>query len=336
MPLKPTFVRPRPARQIPDGYHIEPPDQTSGGTYRVRDKDWVAVWGENMSFDEANKLKEQVIGRGKSKTARVESMDVDPPDWYYEALAEQAEQSARETAQPDEPRAPRATPPSLASQQDRRLQELRQKAIDTAAAAARSAEARAALRANPASPPTPRGQSPKRPVPVVSTVTAEEEKEELGFDVSEVAYGSGSVSDDDIKREKARLAAEAAKRKPAPPRTVVYTKELIQKAKTMYEAQMRDGHLPWNMLNPKVQDGWKDAALKVREPQPAVSAPPAEPTDPEPDAELAVDDSPAMDPVAESVPEVLAESTIEHDAAAAAELASDPTAGANGVTEASS
>jgi hypothetical protein len=63
-----------------DAYHSLPPEEEfAGKLFRVRDKDWKAVWGESLDWDAANKLKEQVVTRGKSKTARVESMDVADP-----------------------------------------------------------------------------------------------------------------------------------------------------------------------------------------------------------------------------------------------------------------
>lgn len=50
--------------------------------FRVRDKDWATVWGEGMTRAEADRFKETVVGNGRSRTARVESMSVPPPDWY--------------------------------------------------------------------------------------------------------------------------------------------------------------------------------------------------------------------------------------------------------------
>lgn len=57
-------------------------EATAGKRYRVRDKDWERVWGEDLSFEQATKLKETVVGGRRSTTARVEPMDVPPPDWY--------------------------------------------------------------------------------------------------------------------------------------------------------------------------------------------------------------------------------------------------------------
>jgi hypothetical protein len=50
-----------------------------GMLYRVRDKDWVKLWGEGLSWDAAHKLKEYVVGNRLSKTARVEPMSVVAP-----------------------------------------------------------------------------------------------------------------------------------------------------------------------------------------------------------------------------------------------------------------
>src|SRR5256885_1122622 len=52
---------------------------TAGRLFRVRDKNWTKVWGDNLSWPEANKLKDQVCAQGKSRTARVEDMAVQPP-----------------------------------------------------------------------------------------------------------------------------------------------------------------------------------------------------------------------------------------------------------------
>jgi hypothetical protein len=55
---------------------------TAGKLYRVRDKDWAAVWGENLSHVDAFKLKNKVVASRKSTTARVEDMAVSPPPGY--------------------------------------------------------------------------------------------------------------------------------------------------------------------------------------------------------------------------------------------------------------
>jgi hypothetical protein len=52
---------------------------TEGKLYRVRDKDWVALWGENMSWADAVTLRDLVVGRKWSRTARVEDMALAPP-----------------------------------------------------------------------------------------------------------------------------------------------------------------------------------------------------------------------------------------------------------------
>ena len=59
-------------------------EATAGKTYRVRDKDWVAVWGTNLSHADAVKLREQVVTSGRSKTARWEDEEIPPPDWYVD------------------------------------------------------------------------------------------------------------------------------------------------------------------------------------------------------------------------------------------------------------
>lgn len=57
-------------------------------TYRVRDKDWATIWGENLTQEEAHKLKERVVGSGKSRTARVEPMSVRPPGEELDELVD--------------------------------------------------------------------------------------------------------------------------------------------------------------------------------------------------------------------------------------------------------
>jgi hypothetical protein len=47
--------------------------------FRVRDKNWTKIWGENLTLADANRLKEQVVTGGKSRTARIEPMSVQPP-----------------------------------------------------------------------------------------------------------------------------------------------------------------------------------------------------------------------------------------------------------------
>jgi hypothetical protein len=53
---------------------------TEGKLYRVRDKDWVALWGENLSWADAVALQGLVVSRKLSRTARAEDMAVAPPE----------------------------------------------------------------------------------------------------------------------------------------------------------------------------------------------------------------------------------------------------------------
>ena len=65
----------------------KPTVSTAGKLYRVRDKaapdGSFTTWGEDLSYTEAWKLKEQVVTSRKSKTARVEEMPEDEaqPEW---------------------------------------------------------------------------------------------------------------------------------------------------------------------------------------------------------------------------------------------------------------
>lgn len=54
---------------------------TAGKTYRVRCKDWVTVHGEGLTWEAANKLKDQRASEG-FRTARVEDEAIPPPEWY--------------------------------------------------------------------------------------------------------------------------------------------------------------------------------------------------------------------------------------------------------------
>lgn len=53
--------------------------ETHEGLFRVRDNHQSGghVWGENLSWDDANKLKEKVVGSRKSRTALVEPMNLE-------------------------------------------------------------------------------------------------------------------------------------------------------------------------------------------------------------------------------------------------------------------
>lgn len=42
--------------------------------YVVRDRNWTKVWGVDLELGDAERLKEQVVARGWSRTARVEPM----------------------------------------------------------------------------------------------------------------------------------------------------------------------------------------------------------------------------------------------------------------------
>src|SRR4029077_10666599 len=72
MPKLPAHLRSKPAADS----RTHP---IQGLLYRVRDRDWAVLWGENLSWEDAKKLCAKVIGSQKSKTARVEAMDMLPP-----------------------------------------------------------------------------------------------------------------------------------------------------------------------------------------------------------------------------------------------------------------
>ncbi len=274
---KPPIKKPQALKGPPTGYHKVDPAQTaasSGERYRVRDKDWDTVWGDNLTFDEANKLKEQVIGQRKSRTARVEPCSVEPPDWYIQAQGELADAAAtgNDALAIVPPPAPTPTKPERAK--DTQLQNLRAGALaasrgaatdaqrrhDHAAARDRSSQGAAKNAAKRA--PTP---EPPRPVPVVSTVNAgEEDPDELGFktlDPSELSNtvsssATGLPSRNDVVRAQAQ--AKPAPVKPEPPKTA----EVVTRAKYLYEVTAPDPKVAWEELNPTVQRGWREEAHK--------------------------------------------------------------------------
>ena len=49
---------------------------TAGRRYRVRDADGARVWGKDLTFNQAHKLKEQIAGTRKSKNPIIEDMSV--------------------------------------------------------------------------------------------------------------------------------------------------------------------------------------------------------------------------------------------------------------------
>jgi len=49
---------------------------THGKKYRVREEDGSRLWGQNLTFQEAHKLKEKVCGARQSKTALIEEMTI--------------------------------------------------------------------------------------------------------------------------------------------------------------------------------------------------------------------------------------------------------------------
>lgn len=83
------IVRKKP-NVLPAQRRYAPTHQTSepdpNDRYVVRDKDWEAVWGVNLTLEAAKALKEKTAGSGKSRTVRFELMPTDPE--ILRALAE--------------------------------------------------------------------------------------------------------------------------------------------------------------------------------------------------------------------------------------------------------
>src|SRR5690242_14192968 len=77
--------------------------------YRVRDADWGNVWGQNLTWDEAQaKLTEVTTRKKLTRTASVRPMSERPPDWW---LAENAPAAADDgLAVPDAPPSPQSLP----------------------------------------------------------------------------------------------------------------------------------------------------------------------------------------------------------------------------------
>lgn len=51
-----------------------------GTRYRVRDKDFATVWGQDLSKVDAEKLKNEVVSSNRSRTARLEPMSAPTPE----------------------------------------------------------------------------------------------------------------------------------------------------------------------------------------------------------------------------------------------------------------
>jgi hypothetical protein len=129
---------------------------TAGRLYRVRDKDWVAVWAENLTWDDANRLKEQLVAQGRSRTARAEDMEVEPPDWYRDHVAHAAAYDQQvELGAPGH------------ATEDPELEQLRAPAVHASASAAAAAQQRAdRLMPHQRVSPTYGADTPKRPIVV--------------------------------------------------------------------------------------------------------------------------------------------------------------------------
>jgi hypothetical protein len=68
----------------------------AGKLYRVRDKDWHNVFGENLKHDKARELLTKVTGSGKSRTARIEEQTIATQRPSDEAIAVMRAKTAAE------------------------------------------------------------------------------------------------------------------------------------------------------------------------------------------------------------------------------------------------
>lgn len=264
-PIKPQ--KPQPRRGAPTAYHQQPPDEANEGKlFRVRDKDWENLWGENLSFAEATKLKETVCGRGKSRTARVEDMTVPPPDWY---------QPATPAAAPEDPQLADARRKALAAA--RPAAAAAQARHDNYAARDRSSPAAAKRVAKPVLTVLPE-------VPVISTELPEigdDVEDAIGdADVSDLMVGGDIPSSEDVARVKAKIATAPA---PAAVKAPPATAELTAKAREIYRAEVdrKGGGAPWEKLHPSVQNHWRIEAMNMP------AAPSVSPDDESPSSEQA-------------------------------------------------
>lgn len=69
---------------VPKHLQAKPPADprkhpVKGMTYRVRDKDWAEIWGENLSWEDAEKLVVVTVSSLQSRTARTEAEDIACP-----------------------------------------------------------------------------------------------------------------------------------------------------------------------------------------------------------------------------------------------------------------
>jgi len=218
---------------------------TAGQLFRVRDKDWDNVWAENISHDEAHKLKEKIATSGKSRTVRIESMEIDPPEWY-------------------QPHRDHLATGNAMNAHDPKLESLRRQAQRNANLSAADAKKRhelAAARDRSSAAAAIRPMT--RPVPVISTeAPSEADDAELDAggigdeDLSDfMADAGGDIpSDLELQRAKDQAAKDAA--------------AITARAKAMYEAQMKDGSVTWENLPKSAQQGWRHEA----------QTPPPEPT----------------------------------------------------------
>lgn len=86
-------------------------NDTAGQRYRVRNDDESGkVWGSNLPYEKAHKLKEQVCGARKSKNAIIENMDVPFPPVAPAPVVVHTQPAPRPAPIPQ---APNGVPPEL-------------------------------------------------------------------------------------------------------------------------------------------------------------------------------------------------------------------------------
>lgn len=103
------------ARRLPPTHSDRPISEvTAGHRYRVRDKDWVRVWAQDLSYAEAEHVLSDVTGSQRSRTARIEDMTVGPTPQMTPAerteTGEEVYVVDAGTPKAPAPRAPKPTP----------------------------------------------------------------------------------------------------------------------------------------------------------------------------------------------------------------------------------
>lgn len=259
-PKKPAKIRRRPPSAAYRTQSVE--EETVGQLYRVRDRDWEVLWAENLSYDEAHKLKEKIAGSNRSRTVRLENMSIPPPESHE--------------SHPSHPqyRAPAPVASGKAGPADPQLEAARLQALRAASTTAADAQKRhqlaaardrsshgtavrpAKLASVPAPAPAPdwADEGPETAEVLESAEPDAIDEVEVGDDLADLMMSGGDLtgdpSDDDMARAKQiRDRDEAA---------------ITARAQTLYDAQRREGDPGWGDLHRPDQARWRFEAATPR------------------------------------------------------------------------